>query len=269
MYQPPGQQWPGGAPRKTSVVPPRHVFVGIPSRDGRLSAALHRWVESLAYMSATGQVPFRVTEFIAEGYSPVHYARNVVSWKARQTDADRIVMVDDDMLPDDSTWKVLRTDADICVPRMFRFRHNGKLAVSEAEDRPPEVVTCATLVREVDGGEIRQDLVPMPDAPDQEFEVQAVGTGFISIKREILDDPRMRVGPDDEDGVPAIFRMIQTPTGRITEWEDVDFTLRAHRLGYRVVANFGAHCGHRKSVNLDAVYELAMSGNQAAVPVEM
>jgi hypothetical protein len=234
---------------------PKHLFIGIPSRDGRLSAALHRWISAFAVMGATGQVPFRVTEFIAEGYSPVHYARNVVTAAALKTDADRIVMIDDDMLPDGTCWKVLNSAADICVPRMFRFRHNGDIAMSEEENRPPEIATCATLVSGEGESEKRLDIVP-EYGEDAEMQVHAAGTGFISINRAVLDDPRMHVGEADADGVPAIFQMISLPNGRITEWEDVDFTLRAHRLGYTVSAHFGAHCGHRKSINLDAVYEM-------------
>ena len=234
---------------------PKHVFIGIPSRDGRISAALHRWISAFAVMGATGQVPFRVTEFIAEGYSPVHYARNIVTWAALKTDADRIVMIDDDMLPDATCWKVLNSEADICVPRMFRFRHNGELAISEAENRPPEIATCATFVTGDGDLEKRFDIVPKHGA-DAEIEVHAVGTGFISIRRAVLEDQRMHVGEADGEGVPAVFRMISLPNGRITEWEDVDFTLRAHRLGYSVSAHFGAHCGHRKSINLDAVFDM-------------
>jgi len=212
-------------------------------------------------MSTRGEVPFRVTEFIAEGYSPVHYARNIVAWKALTTDADRIVMVDDDMLPDDTTWRAIRTEADICVPRMFRFRHNGPIAANLEDDRPPEIATCATLVYGDGELQVRRDIVPGVDAPDCEVEVQAAGTGFISIRREVLEDPRMHVAPPDADGVPSIFTMTQLPNGRIIEWEDVDFTLRAHRLGYKVRANFGAHCGHRKAVNLDAVFDMVYRGN--------
>lgn len=246
---------------------PKHIFIGIPSRDGKLSTALHKWVSSLCAMSATEQVPFRVTEFIAEGYSPVHYARNIICGAARKTDADLIVQIDDDMLPDETTWQVLKSDADICVPRMFRFRHNGPLAPSEEDDRPPEIATCSTGVKVIDGVEHRYDFIPTPDAVG-EMDIQAAGTGFIAIKRAILEDPRMHLGePDPHDGTPALFRMIQSPTGRITEWEDVDFTLRANRLGYRVAVNWGAHCGHRKSINLDAVFELAYGAPRPAETV--
>ena len=44
------------------------------------------------------------------------------------------------------------------------------------------------------------------------------------------------VGKPDEDGCPAFFRMVQSETGRISDWEDVDFSWRATKLGY-VVGN--------------------------------
>jgi hypothetical protein len=84
------------------------------------------------------------------------------------------------------------------------------------------------------------------------------------IRRHVLEDPRMRCGASDPDGTPALFRMLQTDTGRITEWEDVDFTLRAHRLGYTVAVDLGSRCGHMKTVNLDAVAELVHRAEIAA-----
>jgi hypothetical protein len=233
-----------------------HLFVGVPSFGGKMSVELHRWLTALEVCGAMGQAPFTVSMGIVTGVSPVQYARNVLLRIALETPAARIVLIDDDMLPDSTTMSVIMSDADICVPRMYRFRHNGPDAFSAAEGRPPEIAACATYVKDLGNGTSeRSDIVPRYDATGA-VAVDACGTGFMMIKRCVLDDPRMRVGLDDADGTPAIFRMVQSETGKITDWEDVDFSLRASRLGYTVVADFGAHCGHRKAINLDAVAEL-------------
>ena len=231
------------------------MFIGIPSHDGKISAPLHVWLSSLTALSACGQFPYRVNVAILQGISPVQYARNRLLAQALTTEAERIVMIDDDMLPDPSCMPVLFSPADICVPRMYRFRHNGPDALSPEENTPPEIATCATFVEVKDGKEERYDVLP-DFSKGGVIKVQGAGTGFIMIKRKVLDDPRMRVGPSDEDGTPALFRMFYTATGHITEYEDIDFTWRATQLGYTVVADMGAHCGHRKAINLDAVAEL-------------
>jgi hypothetical protein len=240
-----------------------HLFVAIPSLGGKMSAALYRWLTSLKILSATGQLPFVVTEGILEGVAPVHYARNMLAGMGLGTPADLFLYVDDDMLPDETTVRLILAmpaEVDVMAARMYRFRHSGPNALTERERaRPPEIACCATTVEVAeDGTEDRKDYLFRRD-DTRIIKVDAAGTGCLAIRRRVLEDERMRVGPSDDDGTPAIFRMVSTATGRITEWEDVDFTLRATRLGYVVAVDTGAHCGHRKAVNLDAVAELVLA----------
>lgn len=239
-----------------------HLFVAIPSLGGKISAALYRWLTSLKILSVTGDLPCSVIEGILEGVAPVQYARNMLAGMGLGTPADLFLYVDDDMLPDPTTVRLLLAlppEVDIMVARMYRFRHNGPNGLTARERaRPPEIASCATTVKSGDDGEeIREDYLFRLD-DTRIHKVDAAGTGCMIVRRRVLEDPRMRVGESDDDGTPAIFRMVSTPTGRITEWEDVDFTLRASRLGYVVAVDTGAHCGHRKAINLDAVAELVL-----------
>lgn len=223
------------------------IFIGIPSIDGRLTVELHRYVAALQALSMVGKLPFVVQTGELTGHAPVTYARNVLCGMALSTPAERMVQIDADMLPNESCSKVLTNfAADIICPRMFRFRHSGADGI---EGKPPEIAACATLER--DGK--RYDVIPKPDSGLAR--VDGCGTGFISVARHVLLDPRMRVGPD-VDGVPALFKFEYDAVGGITEWEDVDFTLRASKLGYSVVADFSAHCGHKKTINLDCVWDM-------------
>jgi hypothetical protein len=241
---------------KIEITEKPHVFIGVPSLDGRITVELHRYLAALQTLGATGQLPFTVSVGELTGHAPVTYARNVLCAMALQTAAERMVQIDADMLPNDSCSRVLTNfAADIVCPRMFRFRHSGDNGI---EDKPPEVAACATLVR--DGK--RYDVIPKPDSGLAR--VNGCGTGFISIARQVLLDPRMRVGPD-VDGVPALFKFEYDAVGGITEWEDVDFTLRADALGYSVVADFSAHCGHKKTINLDCVWEMVYGQKPATV----
>lgn len=246
---------------------PRHLFVGVPSLSGQISSEVHRYMLGLSGCSIRGELPFTVEEGIVTGMSPVQYARNVLMGMALKSGADRVLLMDADMIPEPSVTRLLFSDADIASARMFRFRHHGEHGVEKG--RPPEIAACATIVR----GEERFDIVPNADVEGGPVKVDACGTGCIMIRRHVLEDPRIRVGPDDacegiDYPIPALFRMEYTAAGRITEWEDIDFTLRASRLGYTVVVDFGARCGHRKSINLDAVAELYRKPDAATERME-
>lgn len=230
-----------------------HLFVGIPSIDGRVSVELRRYLSGLESTAMSGMLPFTVGVAEVTGLAPVQYARNVLCGMALRSGADLIMMIDADMKPTPSMSRILFSDADVIVPRMYRFRHHG---VNGIHDGPPELAACATVVK----GKERLDVIPEYDAAGL-HRIDACGTGCIVIKRAVLDDKRMRVGPD-EDGVPAIFQMKYSSTGRITEWEDVDFSLRATKAGYTVAVDFGARCGHMKTLDLDSVAELLHTAPQ-------
>ena len=233
-------------PKKKDKKP--HLFVGVPSIDGKITVELHRYLQALTYAAATGSLPFTISTAEVTGVAPVEYARNVLCGMALNTPAERIVLIDADMIPDANVSRLLNSDADIVVPRMYRFRHHGKNGI---HDGPPELTCCATVVEA--SGE-RLDLTPEIDAEGC-YKVDFCGTGFIVIKRAVLDDPKMRVGESEGD-VPAIFRMTRNDVGRITTWEDVDFSSRATKLGYTVAVDFGARCGHKKTLDLDSIAEL-------------
>ena len=224
-----------------------HLFVGVPAIDGKVTVELRRYLSGLEVTAALGQLPFTVSTAEVTGVAPVEYARNVLCSMALGTPADRILLIDADMTPEPTTSRLLYNDADIAVPRMYRFRHHGKNGIHQG---PPELACCATVFED---GE-RLDLIPELDAKSM-FKLDACGTGCIMIRRKVLEDPKMRVGEDEGD-VPAIFHMERNSVGRITEWEDVDFSLRASRLGYSVVVDMAARCGHKKTVNLDSIAEL-------------
>ena len=240
----------GLEPRRPQRASPErpHIFVGVPSIDGKMTVELQRYLQALTYAAATGSAPFTVSTAEVTGVAPVEYARNVLCGMAIDAKADLVVMIDADMKPDATVSRLFNSDADIIVPRMYRFRHHGKNGIHQG---PPELTCCATIVEP--NGE-RLDLTPELDAQGV-YKVDFCGTGFIVIKRAVLDDPKMRVGKS-EGSVPAIFRMTRNDVGRITTWEDVDFSKRATEQGYTVAVDFGARCGHNKTLDLDSIAEL-------------
>lgn len=233
-----------------------HLLVGVPSKSGDMSVEVHRYLTGLQMCAAADLTGFTVSEGILTGISPVQFARNVLMGQAKACNADAILMIDADMIPEPTVSRLLFIPAAIVAARMFRFRHHGE---NGENTEAPEIATCATVLR----GEERVDLIPKVGS-DAIERVHAVGTGCTLIRRAVWEDERMHVGPAEtvegyDFPIPALFRMVQTQTGRITDWEDVDFSLRASQLGHEVVVDFGAHCGHRKAINLDAVHELIYS----------
>jgi hypothetical protein len=78
---------------------------------------------------------------VAPEISPVHYARNLlVGIFLKETNADFLWFIDNDMMPDESSLEILNTDADIASGRCLATRpseHGIDLAVTAFSTRNP------------------------------------------------------------------------------------------------------------------------------------
>ena len=64
---------------------------------------------------------------------------------------------------------------------------------------------------------------PEKETPDPVLEVDATGMGMTVIRRELLEDPNMRLGEDSDCDSPAIFRTPRALNGKLLATEDIDF----------------------------------------------
>jgi hypothetical protein len=78
--------------------------------------------------------------------------------------------------------------------------------------------------------------------------------GSTVIRREVLEDPGMRLGDDSHCDSPAIFRTPLDLNGKTLSTEDIDFCERAKKLGYSVKVKLDVVGGHRKLVDLNVLW---------------
>jgi hypothetical protein len=103
-------------------------------------------------------------------------------------------------------------------------------------------------------------------------DISGAGTGAMVIDRRVLEDPGMHLDPiytgldekpasiheetDDPSWAPAIFRTRYKANGQRLRGEDLDFTLRAWRLGYSMKCHLGVMFGHAKRIDLKDAIQL-------------
>lgn len=241
--------------RKAASKPKQSLCVGILAGDGFVSVELMDWLMPLF------MVPDLALEVVTiNQHSPVAFARNVLARRfVDDCTAERLLMLDADMLPTKSAYEMLKVDADIVSGRAFVW----DIAQGRRFLRP-----C--LFRRSADGKGFVNGTPPKAGEAALWEADAAGTGCLMVKRKVLEDKRLWLDPkfegpegnerdaneENPEALP-IFRTLWKPNGKPARGEDLDFTWRAKQLGYRIVAHWGAEFGHRKQVNLDEVADLA------------
>lgn len=245
--------------------PKEHVFIGVPCVNEHLHVGVHRFLLWTHWLNMEREAPWRFSHAIVTGKHDVDYCRNVICGQFLQSDAARLIMLDDDMIPGEQAIALLHSKADICAPRMFAIKR-------DPSNHEPRLEFCSYKYDPTGTTQRFHSIIPAVGTG--EVEVDAVGTGFIIIRRRVIEDRRMwTVAPFDwygkpidvtqpieDEFAPPVFRTVRSPNGRHFRGEDLDFCLRAKQLGYRITAHVGLACGHAKLVNLD---DLAIFANRA------
>ena len=149
-------------------------------------------------------------------------ARNEMAKKFLDSDYERLFWLDADIefTPDDVA-DIYNLDADIGVAFYSMKRPDKPLSAWK------------------DG-----KLVTLDECPKEPFEVDLAGTGFMCIKRVVLETlaktSESYIGPLGE--TPALF-MTPVHNGGF-ESEDYNFCRRAREIGFRIVGDPGIKLGH-------------------------
>lgn len=233
------------------------VMVAVIAGDNMAHASLLHMAFGLPFITADPSNRLEFHLWDESGKCPQELARNAACGKfldARSNSdgepLDTLVMIDNDMIFHESTLGVLDTpDYDIaapvqmmCLPKNPEEGRETAMIFPCALDKNPELPYKST-----------------PQYYEQgrgaSFEVDAVGSGCIAIKRRVLEDPRMLIEPGWDP--PALWRNLYQPNCGRLKGLDVDFCHRAKDLGYTVKVNWGCVMGHRKSVDLNEMEEYA------------
>lgn len=216
-----------------------HVFIGIPTTGNAVCNEIADLCEAALLMNYHPNAPWRFTVRRINGKTGVEYARNCLVGEFLATDADLLWFIDQDTRPSANSFELLLlTQYDIAGGVYPAFQYRG-----------PERIPSLTfgVYHQVPGG---WDVNPLPDSGNPIIECDAVMMGATTIKRAVLEDPRMRLGPVEDEGAPPLFTTPREPNGHCLSTEDTEFCHRARNLGYRVGCHSGVKWGHMKYMNL-------------------
>lgn len=196
------------------------------------------------------QDKYRFSIFTASGIKfGVDLARNtIVKHFLGQPTFDRLWMIDEDITPEEDVFQILDLDADIVAPMMpvMKFeRSEGKFSfdLAYAAGNFTDINDLST--------EVEPDLTK-----GKPVEVDMVGTGCTVIRRAVLEDKRMWFNDDDleEGDPPPVFRYHKKSNGSHRLGEDADFSVRARKLGYKIMLHTGVFVGHMRWVDLQNIF---------------
>jgi len=217
----------------------RHVFVGIPLIGYWVTAGIADFARALGEQNAaTSDVQFTLK--LLSGSStisyPVEFMRNrLVSMALADPSVTDLWFIDSDVMPSPNAFSLLRhIEFDIAA------------GVYQIPDAKRGTVWSAYHAHGPDAFTHIRDLSLTP------FEAGGAGTGAMMISRRVLEDPRLRLGPDI-DGIPALFRTVRKPTGECETTDDLDFCRRARALDYRILVDPRVRFGHIKTRNYSAL----------------
>lgn len=162
---------------------------------------------------------------------PIAHNRNQIAKNFLETDSTHLIMIDSDVVPPVNIFDLVGLNKDIIAAPCPQWHENDIYWV---------------VMDEVEGG---FKAIP-PERRNGLQKVDAVGTGCIVIKREVLEQvkaPFMRYW--NEDGLAEIGL-------------DFYFCKKARELGFDVWAHFDFPCRHYTEQNLIDVLKLVIGGDK-------
>jgi hypothetical protein len=204
-----------------------HIYIAIPSRDmtlspisGKLAMVLFELVKNPAYS---------VIIDIVAGY-PLERVRNQICHKFLASDADYLIMVDDDIVPPINILEMALHDKDVigalCYAYMPGPGYYSVAYTKDANNAPGAAPPRLGIGRDIENTGI--------------VEVELVGGGCFMIHRrvlEALEEPFFRMEMDEKILV-------------ITASEDFSFCRKARKAGFRIWLDTGKPCRHIKSLDM-------------------
>lgn len=213
------------------------VFIAIPTVSGKLHFTAAMTFANALASSPLPECPFNFTVHIEAGKRPIDYARNcIVRTFLRDTDADWLLMIDDDQVIPDNFWHLCTVrDADVVAGISPVW-----VANMDAE--------CMLRVNNygVDAEHRCYNLPAPDDSVKQPYRVPIAGTGAIAIRRRVFAPKPHGVGE-----TPFYFTYMDDR--KVRGGEDVNFSVECNRAGFVVAAHPGVRLGHVKEIPLEQI----------------
>jgi GT2 family glycosyltransferase len=203
------------------------IYIAIPTRDPNFSPVCGKLFMLL--LDLVKNPAFSLTIDIVAG-DPVDRGRNLICQNFLKSDADYLLMLDDDVVPTPNVLEMARQDKDVIGGLYYaNLPGPGYYSIAYTTDTPPE--TGAARARLGIGRDIENTGI---------IEVALLATGCMMIHRRVLE------GLEE-----PFFVMEMDETIRwITDSEDFSFCRKARKAGFRVWLDTGVTCGHIKTLDM-------------------
>ena len=210
------------------------LFVAVPTVSGMVNFSIAMMFGRAMASSSIAECPFHFTIHTEVGKRGIDYARNcIVQTFVNESDADWLMMVDEDQIVPDNFWQLCTVrDADVV----------SALVPVWVANMDPE-----TMLRVNNYGlddQHRCYNLPMPpDDAKQPYRVPIVGTGCIAIRRRVFAPKPRGVGLTP-------FYFTHMPDRKVQAGEDINFSVECNRVGFTLAVHPSVRVGHMKELEL-------------------
>jgi hypothetical protein len=210
------------------------MFIAVPSENGWINFTIAPAFARAMASNSVQECPFKFSVHIEVGKRGADYARNCIVKKfMEETDADWLVMIDNDEVVPENFWQLCTvSDADVV---------SGLTPVWVA-NMDPEV-----MLRVNNYGVNKKHQIynlPIPgDDTKRPYRVPILGTGCIAIRRRVFA-PR----PQGLGITPFYFK--HEPDRKVMAGEDINFSVEANRAGFVLAVHPGVKFDHMKEIAL-------------------
>ena len=184
--------------------------------------------------SMVAECPFHFSIHVEAGKKSTDYARNsIVKTFLEETDADWLVMIDDDEVVPENFWKLCTVrDADIV---------SGLTPVWVANMDPETMLRVNNYGVDNDG---RCYNLPTPDpSVVSPYRVPVVGTGCIAIRRRVFSPHPHGLGDSP-------FYFTYAEDRKVEAGEDINFSVNANKAGFVLAVHPEVRFDHVKEISL-------------------
>lgn len=213
------------------------IFIAVPTVTGRINFTIGLTFARAMASSMTPECPFKFYTHVEPGKRGIDYARNcIVKTFMEQSDADWLLMIDDDEMVPENFWQLCTVnDADVV----------SALTPVWVGNMDPEAMLRVNNYG-VDS-EQRCYNLPVPDKAIQTpYRVPIVGTGCVAVRRRVFAPKPAGVGLTP-------FYFTHAPDRKVQGGEDINFSVECNRAGFILAVHPQVYFDHVKELPLGQI----------------
>lgn len=210
------------------------IFVAVPTVSGKVHFTIPITFARLMASNGLDECPFQFSVHIEPGKRPTDYSRNsIVKTFLEESDADWLVMIDDDQVVPENFWQLCTvTDADVVAG----------ITPVWVGNMDPETMWRVNNYGVDNEGRCYNLPAPPPEVKAP-YRVPVVGTGCIAIRRRVFAPAPHGVGDTP-------FYFTHQKDRKVMGGEDVNFSVECNRAGFTLAVNPSVWFDHMKEIPL-------------------